>query len=161
MSISNYIFLGILGILNTVTAAPAYENTDNSQYDNVEAASSYTLRDTYDYSNFFTAFNFITDADPTHGFVHYTSKTEATTDGLINTNNNLVYMGVDSKTSNPANGRSSVRVSSSKAYTHGLFIADIAHMPGDVCGVWPAWWLFGPVSEPHPSVRRTLPSSLS
>ena len=25
-----------------------------------------------------------------------------------------------------------------------LFIADIAHMPGSDCGVWPAFWTFGP-----------------
>jgi len=35
-------------------------------------------------------------------------------------------------------------LSSNKAYTHGLFIADIAHMPGGICGVWPAFWTFGP-----------------
>jgi hypothetical protein len=45
---------------------------------------------------------------------------------------------------NPAGGRASVRLTSNKAYTHGLFIADISHMPGGICGVWPAFWTFGP-----------------
>ena len=25
-----------------------------------------------------------------------------------------------------------------KSWTHGLIISDIAHMPGGICGVWPA-----------------------
>lgn len=45
---------------------------------------------------------------------------------------------------NPSNGRASTRVSSNKTYTRGLFIADIEHMPGAECGVWPAFWTFGP-----------------
>jgi len=35
-------------------------------------------------------------------------------------------------------GRASVRLESKKKYTHGLFIADLFHMPNSVCGVWPA-----------------------
>jgi hypothetical protein len=35
-------------------------------------------------------------------------------------------------------GRNSVRLVSKKSWTHGLFIADIAHMPGGICGTWPA-----------------------
>jgi len=35
-------------------------------------------------------------------------------------------------------GRNSVRLVSKKSWTHGLFIADIAHMPGGVCGTWPS-----------------------
>lgn len=35
-------------------------------------------------------------------------------------------------------GRESVRISTKKTFTHGLFIADIAHMPGTICGTWPA-----------------------
>ena len=32
-------------------------------------------------------------------------------------------------------GRESVRISSKKTFTHGLFIADVQHMPGNECGV--------------------------
>jgi hypothetical protein len=100
------------------------------------ATAAYNPVDTYDHSNFFSSFNFFTGADPTHGFVNYQSQSSAQSAGLINTNNNQVYMGVDhsNAVSTSSAGRSSVRVSSNKAYTHGLFIADIAHMPGSICG---------------------------
>lgn len=53
-------------------------------------------------------------------------------------------MGVDFSTHDPISpGRDSVRVHSKKTYTHGLFIADIKHMPGSICGAWPAFWTFG------------------
>lgn len=40
-------------------------------------------------------------------------------------------------------GRPSVRITTKKAYTKGLFIADIAHMPSNACGSWPAFWSLG------------------
>jgi hypothetical protein len=55
-------------------------------------------------------------------------------------------MGVDSTTVYTdlnKRGRASVRVESKKLYNGGLFIADIAHMPSSVCGVWPAFWTSG------------------
>lgn len=54
-----------------------------------------------------------------------------------------IFMGVDYETRNPASGRDSIRVESKKTYTKGLFIADIKHMPGSICGSWPAFWTFG------------------
>jgi hypothetical protein len=111
---------------------------------NPDAFATYNPVDTYDYTNFFSAFQFITGPDPTHGFVNYVNQATAQNTGLINTNNNQVYVGVDHTTAYPSNGRNSVRLSSNKAYTHGLFIADISHMPGGICGTWPAFWLFGP-----------------
>lgn len=105
---------------------------------------AYGLVDVYDAGNFFNEFSFYTGADPTHGYVDYLSQSDASAAGLINNNNNQIYLGVDSWSYEPSNGRASVRVSSNKAYTHGLFVADIQHMPGDLCGIWPAWWLFGP-----------------
>ena len=53
-------------------------------------------------------------------------------------------MGVDNITVlNPSGtGRKSVRITSKKTWTHGLFIADIEHMPGGICGTWPACELF-------------------
>ena len=35
-------------------------------------------------------------------------------------------------------GRPSVRISTQKSWTHGLFIGDFAHTPGGICGTWPA-----------------------
>jgi beta-glucanase (GH16 family) len=37
-----------------------------------------------------------------------------------------------------------VRLTSKNSYTHGLVILDLAHMPGGVCGTWPAFWMVGP-----------------
>jgi hypothetical protein len=51
-------------------------------------------------------------------------------------------MGVDTTKVAP-DGRASVRVTSSRSFQHGLIIADIAHMPGGVCGTWPAFWMVG------------------
>jgi hypothetical protein len=42
------------------------------------------------------------------------------------------------------NGRMSVRLESKQSYNQGLIIADIAHMPGSICGTWPAFWTIGP-----------------
>jgi hypothetical protein len=108
------------------------------------STSSYTLKETYDHTNFFSTWAFFTGGDPTHGYVNYLSQSAAQFAGLINTNNSQIYMGVDYTTMNPSAGRASVRLSSNVAWTHGLFIADIAHMPGGICGTWPAWWLVGP-----------------
>jgi hypothetical protein len=111
------------------------------------ANAAYAIQDTYDYTNFFAEFSFFSGADPTSGFVTYSAGTAANAT-LAGYSDNAVYLGVDSTTTlNPAPGqpgRPSVRLSSNKAYTHGLFIADIAHMPGGICGVWPAFWTFGP-----------------
>lgn len=126
----------------TVTNSTSKSDTDSFH---LLASSSYRLVDTYDYTNFFSTFNFFTAPDPTHGFVSYQSQSSASSRGLISTPNNQVRLGVDSTTYNPpAPGRASVRLTSNKAYTHGLFIADIAHMPSATCGVWPAFWTFGP-----------------
>lgn len=53
-------------------------------------------------------------------------------------------MGVDHSTIALAPGRSSVRVASTATYNHGLIILDLEHMPGGICGTWPAFWLLGP-----------------
>jgi hypothetical protein len=101
------------------------------------ATATYNLVSTYDSSNFFSEFSLFSGADPTGGFVAYQGdESTAQSAGLINTNNNQVYMGVDytDVVSTSSAGRASIRVSSNTAYTHGLFIADIAHMPGSICG---------------------------
>lgn len=117
-----------------------------------QAASKYSLVDNYDVDNFFDEFEFFTGQDPTNGFVQYTDQQTAKTNGLIGSKDGAVYMGVDS-TNTTTTGRQSVRVTSKKAYTKGLFIADIAHMPSGkldapACGLWPAFWMFGP-NWPH------------
>ncbi|KAH6606648.1 glycoside hydrolase family 16 [Trichoderma cornu-damae] len=106
--------------------------------------AEYILDVTYDAINFFSSFDFFTGSDPTHGFVEYVDAQTANALGLAGTSLGGVYMGVDSTTQAPSNGRKSVRVTSQKSFTHGLFIADIAHMPGSICGAWPAMWMVGP-----------------
>jgi len=110
----------------------------------LRTASAYTLVQTYDDTNFFDEFNFFSGTDPTNGFVDYVQQSAAQNTDLIAYQNNQVYLGVDHTTDNPSGGRASVRLSSNQAFTQGLFIADIEHMPGGICGTWPAFWMFGP-----------------
>lgn len=105
---------------------------------------AYTLQDDYSGTNFFSMFDFFTDADPTHGYVDYVAQSAAQSAGLINTNNGQIYMGVDTKNVASGRGRQSVRLTSKATYNSGLIILDLAHMPGSICGTWPAFWTVGP-----------------
>ncbi|OCK74731.1 glycoside hydrolase family 16 protein, partial [Lepidopterella palustris CBS 459.81] len=109
--------------------------------------SSYKIVDSFAGASFFDNFDFWTGPDPTTGFVDYKDNVTAHNLGLASVSGGVAYMKVDStNTYAPppnSNGRPSVRISSKKTYTHGLFLADIAHMPGSICGVWPAFWTFG------------------
>ncbi|KAM0805209.1 putative endo-1,3(4)-beta-glucanase [Usnea florida] len=108
--------------------------------------AGYALTDNYERDNFFDAFTPFTEADPTAGFVQYVDYATAMENkmiGAVGNYGNATYMGVDYNTTSDT-GRQSVRLTSKKAYNKGLFIADIAHMPGGICGVWPAFWLVGP-----------------
>ncbi|KAI9749818.1 MAG: hypothetical protein M4579_006722, partial [Chaenotheca gracillima] len=123
--------------------APVPTETSSSASPKNLLAAAYSLVDDYNPSNFFTMFSFFTGTDPTNGFVEYVDEATAQGAGLIQTNSDSVYIGVDHTNMAP-NGRQSVRLGSTKSYTHGLFIADIAHMPGGICGTWPAFWTVGP-----------------
>ncbi|GLA35900.1 hypothetical protein AnigIFM63309_001283 [Aspergillus niger] len=110
------------------------------------AASSYELVETWKGEDFLTAFDFYTGADPTNGFVTYANQSYAESTGLVKVNSNgTFYMGVDHTTKLSTNGpgRESVRIGSNKYYDEGLFIIDLQHMPGSVCGTWPAFWSTG------------------
>jgi len=93
--------------------------------------------------SFFDQFNFFTGADPTHGFVQYVDKNTAKNNGYINSNNGKAYIGVDHSSVAGNAGRRSVRLESKKQFSNGLLILDLAHMPGSICGSWPAYWTFG------------------
>ncbi|RCI09950.1 hypothetical protein L249_8439 [Ophiocordyceps polyrhachis-furcata BCC 54312] len=129
MRLSPPTLLGLAGALNAVRAEAAY-----------------SLCNTYDQSNFFDSFDFFTSPDPTRGFVEYVDQKTARQAGLVGNGvaNNSFIMAVDSQTVNPTNGRRSVRLTSKDSFTRGLFLADIVHMPSSTCGVWPAFWMFGP-----------------
>ncbi|KAL1846484.1 hypothetical protein VTK73DRAFT_282 [Phialemonium thermophilum] len=79
--------------------------------------------------------------DPTGGFVNYLPYRDASSAGLVQVlNGTQVYVGADhTKTlSRSAQGRDSVRLESKQSFDYGLLVADIAHMPGNQCGIWPA-----------------------
>ncbi|ETN38428.1 uncharacterized protein HMPREF1541_06463 [Cyphellophora europaea CBS 101466] len=123
----------------------------------------YSLNTSYSGSEFFDGWNFYDGADPTHGFVTYVSQSEAQAAGLISAGSSAKML-VDSQTVLPVPasrdvywdrngvGRRSVRIESQKSWTHGLFIADLNHMPSSSdagCGTWPAFWAIG--SGPWPN----------
>ncbi|CAG8008649.1 unnamed protein product [Penicillium salamii] len=109
------------------------------------ASAKYSLHEDYGTNgSFFDKFNFFTDSDPTNGYVDYVNRNVAQSHGLINAStSNGVYIGVDHSNTASKPGRKSVRLESSKTYQHGLVILDLAHMPGSVCGTWPAFWMLG------------------
>lgn len=80
--------------------------------------------------------------DPNDGYVHYLDRSAAEKQQLASSENGSVYMGIDASSSSAAgknkNGRGSVRIESKKTYHGGLILLDAAHMPGGVCGTWPA-----------------------
>ncbi|KAK6607768.1 endo-1,3(4)-beta-glucanase [Botrytis cinerea] len=134
-------------IVSTATLALAFIGE-------VSATNKYTLVDDYAGTNFFDMFDFYTGADPTTGFVSYTSKEvaeNANSDlgvALTKVENGQAYMGVD-YVNVVTTGRPSVRIQSKESYTHGLIIADLAHMPASICGTWPAFWTVNTTNYPR------------
>ncbi|QKX57640.1 uncharacterized protein TRUGW13939_04758 [Talaromyces rugulosus] len=108
-------------------------------------SAAYTLSDSYPTGlDFFNKFTFYTATDPTNGYVTFVDKSTAQSGGLIAAESDgSTYIGVDKTNVASGSGRKSVRLTSTASYTHGLFILDLAHMPGSVCGTWPAFWTVG------------------
>ncbi|KAM0277691.1 hypothetical protein ACHAQH_005634 [Verticillium albo-atrum] len=108
---------------------------------------AYSLSHSYFGDAFVSDFNWFNGNDPSNGFVRYQSEPDALDQGLysINPISQAVILGVDhTNTFAVDEGRPSVRLESKQAYNHGLFIGDFAHMPPSVCGLWPAFWMYGP-----------------
>ncbi|RGP80043.1 mixed-linked glucanase precursor mlg1 [Fusarium longipes] len=130
------------------------------------SARKFTLKTTYDASNFFDKFHFrdaayynsidpAYEGDPTHGSVNYLNMREAQSSGIISASNTQVYIGVDSRnkakligSSKTKHGRDSVRLESKETFDSGILIADIEHMPGTACGVWPSFWTYNFDEDP-------------
>lgn len=75
----------------------------------------------------------------------FVDKSTAQSGGLIAAESDgSTYIGVDKTNVASGSGRQSVRLTSTASYTHGLFILDLAHMPGSVCGTWPALYVIYP-----------------
>lgn len=100
--------------------------------------AAYVLQDDY-FANdaFFDQFTFWETEDPTHGFVAYQSYNASSEAKLISSTPGNIRMGVDSSNTTPG-GRPSVRLTSKNSYSNGLVVVDIEHMPGGICGTWPA-----------------------
>jgi len=125
-------------------------------------AQEYFLQNTFVGTTFFDNFNFWTVGDPTFGYVHYVDQVVAEQYGMINTTNSTASWGVDTTqyldpTANL--GRLSIRLTSVDSWTHGLFILDLAHMPENQCGAWPAFWTLG--SGTWPENGKTLDNVVS
>lgn len=102
-------------------------------------------------STFTDFFSFFTSSDPTHGFVRYIDEQTARDAGMLRLSEGNIYMSADLKTDlNPASGpgRDSVRVGSRAAFTRGVFVIDLDHIPTG-CGTWPAFWSVGPAWPSH------------
>jgi hypothetical protein len=110
------------------------------------ATAHFQLTDDYHGVSFLQEFDFFQDQDPTDGHVKYQSLSTSLQNGLVGVvpeKDNAVFLTVDAQQAEASQGRNSVRLTSRKTYNHGLFIADIAHMPANIPGVWPAYWLLG------------------
>ncbi|KAI0191733.1 mixed-linked glucanase [Xylaria flabelliformis] len=106
---------------------------------------AYSLSTHYAGQGLLNGFSFFTGEEPNRGFVDYKGREEAIASNLVSVDEfNRVKLGVDSINtySTSDKGRPSVRITSDDAFTHGLFIADFAHMPSSTCGTWPAFWAF-------------------
>jgi hypothetical protein len=80
-------------------------------------------------------------------YVNYLSLVDAVKKRLVYTEGNTSFvLKTDSTTIlDPLRGgRDSVRLRSKRSFNRGLFIADIQHMPPQVCGLWPSLFLIGP-----------------
>ncbi|EME79233.1 glycoside hydrolase family 16 protein, partial [Pseudocercospora fijiensis CIRAD86] len=106
--------------------------------------AGYVLQDDYfSGGTFFEKFDFFSDPDPTHGFVSYKNYDACIEQDLIRNSSSNIVMKVDDTNVTP-NGRPSVRISSKNSYNTALIVLDLDHMPGSICGLWPAFWTLGP-----------------
>ncbi|QUC16851.1 uncharacterized protein UV8b_01092 [Ustilaginoidea virens] len=108
---------------------------------------AYALATSYSGESLLSGFNWFSGADPSHGSVSYQSRSDAQAMGLysVDQNTGVVRLGVDHTNTYALNqGRPSIRLESKQAYNHGLFVADFLHMPPSQCGLWPAFWAYGP-----------------
>lgn len=103
-------------------------------------AASWSLSDTYAPQDFLSTskWTYFTDKDPTNGLVTYQSAPAAQSMNLTGVQNDEFYLRVDT-TKQQLAGRPSVRITSVKDYSDGVYVLDASHMPVG-CSVWPAWW---------------------
>ncbi|KAF1737904.1 Endo-1,3(4)-beta-glucanase [Beauveria bassiana] len=108
---------------------------------------AYSLATSYAGDALINGFNWIDTRDLSNGYVQYQSQANAASQGLfaVDKHTGVVRIGVDhTNTFDVSDGRPSIRLESKEAYNQGLFVADFLHMPPSQCGVWPAFWAYGP-----------------
>jgi len=83
--------------------------------------------------------------------VNYLSSRDARNQRLARYIGDQIFVGVDNTTvlSERGAGRGSIRLESKRIINGGLLVADIAHMPGNACGIWPAFWTFNFAEDPY------------
>ncbi|BFZ56199.1 hypothetical protein PYCC9005_003241 [Savitreella phatthalungensis] len=106
------------------------------QHTTVYPSQAYNLVRTHAGESFFDGFDFFSRNDPTHGFVDYQSKSQAS--NLISANE--IHVEIRPGVTANSRGIPSIRIESTDRYTGGLFLLDIEKMPTG-CGAWPAFWL--------------------
>ncbi|KAE8222856.1 hypothetical protein CF319_g4015 [Tilletia indica] len=88
-----------------------------------------------DHTNFYDEMDTFTGPDPTKGIVNYVSMAQARQEGLVNTDNGKIFMGISK---NRKNGMfHAVRPNTKKTFTEGIITVKVNHMPA-ACGNWPA-----------------------
>jgi len=125
---------GVLGV--RANAYPSYSKL------------SYSLQDDYSGSSFFDNFDYFTGYDPSSGFVHYTDSAAASTLNLTYATDSTAILRVDTSDTDSSTGRKSVRITSKKQYSSGLFVFDVVNTPHG-CSTWPALWLSDPANWPR------------
>ncbi|KAL8696725.1 MAG: hypothetical protein Q9201_007512, partial [Fulgogasparrea decipioides] len=108
-------------------------------------SAGYSLQDDYSADKFFDMFSFDTMDDPTNGYVNYVDQATAREHGMLDSKDNgAITLRSDSTSVASGRGRNSLRLTSKAAYNHALIVIDLAHMPGNACGIWPAFWTVSP-----------------
>ncbi|OCL02420.1 glycoside hydrolase family 16 protein [Glonium stellatum] len=108
---------------------------------------NYSLLDTYAGTGFFDNFDYFTGYDPSSGFVHYVDAQGSQILNLTYATSSTAILRVDTTDTNATTGRKSVRITSKKLYSKGLFVFDIVNTPYG-CSTWPALWLTDPSNWP-------------
>ncbi|KAF9240620.1 glycoside hydrolase family 16 protein [Melanogaster broomeanus] len=145
------LFAALLAAVPFGTLAGAHKTSFKSRHphvvrNQVSTNKTYVVEDFYQADDFFDQWTFFTGSDPTGGNVAYQDMQDAMSKGLayIDDCDNSTVLAVDSTSTVPAGGnRDSVRITSNKNYSGGLFILDAAAMPVG-CGTWPSFWTVGP-----------------
>ncbi|KAI6840683.1 glycoside hydrolase family 16 protein [Hortaea werneckii] len=134
----------VLSLLSSIAHAQSVAEGTFYKGGGAPGAAPYQLVDDYQPSIFFSKFNFYSSYDPTYGHVKYVTKDVAWQNGYVQEGDQAI-MSVDTTNKWPrgGDGRPATRIISNNAYTHGLSILDLEHMPWG-CGTWPAYWLLGP-----------------